>query len=321
MKNVNSLYHLKALGFDIRYNANIFKTFNDHFIRKLDKIILWELFNHSRVLIIGNRDVFKINTYGEDYYIRSLIDILTDLKCDVKFVKFNRRDNNKKEIIKLVKNEGFRHVLLHNVSLLDFYTLRKHNPSLLLVLIIYFTWNRSMPFHRNLLNNIGISIESRLADFLIVTSENIARELKFLGVKNKIITLPPHYECKYCSLRKNIMKYEKLLRELPRIVKATYIGSLNRKRFPLAKIIKLMRRDNRLFNLTIYTADNIGGHNYTINYGNIKVRIVKKILSEEEKCSILSDSHVFIAPCPRTTMDPPISVLEALYHGNIIITL
>jgi uncharacterized protein (UPF0216 family) len=90
------------------------------------------------------------------------------------------------------------------------------------------------------------------------------------------------------------------------------------KRFPLTQIIEALNRDEqRKYKLRIYTASQVKEETY--QKGNIEVTIIKKTLSDEEKCKILRDSHIFIAPAIGTTMVPSISVMEAEYHGNIVI--
>jgi hypothetical protein len=183
---------------------------------------------------------------------------------------------------------------------------------------IYLLWNKASPLPYNLLSRIGITIWQFIVDGYITPSSLIYRRLRLQGVFKKIYIIPPLYKCSYCIFEENVKKKFMLERKLPTHVKVVYIGSLDLRRLPLIKVIKRFVEDqSRVYEITIYTAENISKKVYNIR--NVKVRIISKILSEEEKCRILRESHMFIAPQHGTTMVPSISIIEAAYHGNIII--
>jgi hypothetical protein len=152
----------------------------------------------------------------------------------------------------------------------------------------------------------------------IATSPGIARGLRLRGVFRRIYLVTPVYECEYCNPLRNIEKLRRLKEELPSKVKAVYIGSLNPKRFSLTDVVNSFNDDEqRLYELTVYTATPV--LEKTSRIGRVQVKFVRKILSDAEKCRVLSESHLLIAPKRGTTMDPSITEMEAEYHGNIVI--
>jgi len=280
---------------------------------------------HNRVLFVANRDItVKQYIYGEDHYIQSLIkltreeggcaDVAVIFKDEIKLYRYGGT-MSVKNIIDIAKDYDV--IVLHNVSPAKILRAKlKHK--LRTIMPVYFLWNSALPTVSNIVGRIGLTLWQFIVDEYIVPSYSIARGLRLQGIFRKICVIPPLYKCVYCNFEENIKKRSMLTKELPAHVKVVYIGSLNLKRLPLVEVVKRFTKDqSRTYEITIYTADNVDEKVYVVK--NVRIKIVKKILSAEEKCRVLRESHMFIAPRRGTTMIPSISVMEADYHGNIII--
>jgi hypothetical protein len=208
-------------------------------------------------------------------------------------------------------------IILHNVS--PYKIIRARTKyGIKVIMPIYLLWNRASPLIYSLLSRIGITLWQFIVDGYIASSPLICKGLRLQGVFKKIYIIPPYYKCLYCNFEENIKKRYMLGKKIPNYVKVVYIGSVDLRRLPLIEVVKKFMEDQRRnYEITIYTADNISEKVYKIK--NVKIKIINKILSDEEKCKILRESHMFIAPRQGTTMTPSISVMEAEYHGNIII--
>ena len=280
-----------------------------------------KILNANHVFLVSNRDItVKPFLYGEDFYIHGITSKLEKYGISVDYAilqgkKIKYKGQNATVNIGDIVNEHSV-IILHNVS--PFYALKaKIKKKVRIVMPVYFLWNKSSSLKDTFRTSFGVLFWQPVIDVYLVPSPNLAVALKKRGIIRPIMVLPPEYKCPYCDYTDNLKKRMKLERQLPRVVKAVYIGSLQPRRLPLKKVLETLNRDEqRTYRLTIFTASKVKEESYRI--GNAEVNICRRILSGEEKCKILRESHVFIAPAKGTTMEPSISVIEAEYHGNII---
>jgi glycosyltransferase involved in cell wall biosynthesis len=277
------------------------------------------------VLLVSNRDVtVKPFLYGEDYYISTIVSELEKCGIPVDFAIFHGKKSESRGRNAAINIEEIVDdctvVILHNVSPFHVCKAKMKKKGIRVVIPIYFIWNRVSALCDNLRTSIGPLFWQFVVDEYIVPSRSLAERLRKLGIIKKITILPPEYSCPYCNRMDNLKKRVHLKEHLPRIVNAVYIGSIIPKRIPLARIVDMLNEDpQREYKLTVYTASEIKEQTY--QKGNVEIAIVKKSLSDEEKCKILRESHIFIAPTRGATMEPSISIMEAEYHGNIIIKI
>ena len=281
----------------------------------------------SKALLLSNRDVtLEPHLRGEDYYIYKLVEQLkkSGIRADTFCLSKSRtkcyqqaKMNNIENIENLVKKYDV--VLLHCIS--PFELLRaKFKYNLKLIMPVYFLGNKASSFVFNLKGLLGNTFWQPMISDYIATSPRVMKGLRVRGIFRKIYLIPPVYECKYCNPSENVNKLKKLKKRLPQKIKAVYIGSLNDKRFPLASAIrKLQSYGVSVCTLDVYTASPIEQETYAVS--NVMVNVRKEILSDKEKCKVLREAHLFVAPKRQTTMDPSISVMEAIYHGDIVIRI
>ena len=273
----------------------------------------------KKVLLLSSRDLrTKPLLYGEDNYMSTFMSELRARAIPFAFLLVDESKgtgNLLTEIDHFVDNETL--IILHNVS--PFYIIKvKFNKKPRVVMPVYFLSNRVCSMLHNLNNRFGPIFWQLLVDEYLVASPAVAEGLKKVGMIRKINIVPPQYSCAYCNYMTNQNRKSHKNGILPSIVNVVYIGKVTEKRFPLLKIIKTMNDDKkRNYKLVIYTSSTIDDQKF--QSGNVEVTMFHKKLSEKDKCEILSTCDTFIAPSRLTTMDPPISVIEAEYHGAIVL--
>jgi len=281
----------------------------------------------SKVLILSNRDVtVEPRLRGEDYYVYKLLEQLkkSGIRADTFYLSKNRtkfyqqeKMNNMENIENVVKKYDV--ILLHCIS--PFKLLKaKFKYNLKLIMPVFFLWNKVSSAFFNLKGLLGNIFWQLIISDYIATSSRVMKGLRVRGILRKIYLIPPVYECKYCNPIENANKLRKLKKRLPRKIKVVYIGSLNDKRFPLDSAVRKLRSYGAsVCTLDVYTTSPIEQETYAVS--NVTVNIKKKILLDKEKCKVLREAHLFIAPKRQTTMDPSMSVMEATYHGDIVIRI
>ncbi|MCW4003657.1 MAG: hypothetical protein NWE95_07080 [Candidatus Bathyarchaeota archaeon] len=280
---------------------------------------------HSKILFLSYKDItIEPHLHGEDRYLFKLFAQLraNEINADICCLPENTIQVSPQGKMSSLKSyeeivADYDVVLLHCVS--PKMLLRaKFKSDFKLVMPVYFLWNKASSLTFNLKGLMGNLIWQPLISNYIVTSTRILDGLKKRGLFRKIYLIPPTYECKYCNKIENANKLKKLKKSLPQKIRAVYIGSLNEKRFSINDaVLKLREFGIKDCALDVYTNSSIKQGTY--NFGNIIFNVRKKLLLDNEKCKVLSEAHLFIAPKPETTMDPSLSVMEAEYHGNIII--
>lgn len=263
----------------------------------------------KQVEVFTNRDLSKVpHLYGEDFYISSIIAYLGTKGMTV------RTSVVEKDGAPFSSSSKSSLVILHNVK-----------PSLLhelsggkILSPVYFIWNKTLPISTNLRILLGPLFFQRKVSAFVVASRHMAKMLKVLGVaRRRVIVVPVLYKCPNCSERGRIENPKTTDHHASGFLKAIYIGSLNEKRFSLARAVdKLSYSYNSpKIELSIYTTSKVENKSFFKERRNLEVKIFHGTISDKEKCQLLSESDIFVAPSSHTTMEPPISVIEAKYHG------
>ncbi len=279
-----------------------------------------EKFSKEQVLILSNRDLdVRPFLWGEDYYISSLMSQLKRKGIHVdtaivsgKKIRVNGSsiDENVDEVV-----HNFTTIILHSNSLSLIFKSRTQNK-FKLIMPVYFLKNKCLPTFANLINGFRPLFWQRTVDEYLVASPTIASSLRKIGIIKTINVVPPAYVCPYCNRDGSAGKEELFTKQLPTTVCAVYIGAVLPERFDLKSTVNALERNFGKYKLTVYTASPVKERLWQENGSTVEV--IRKRLSEKEKCEVLKKSHVFVAPKKGTTMEPTISVIEAEYHGNII---
>jgi glycosyltransferase involved in cell wall biosynthesis len=270
----------------------------------------------KKVLLVSNRDLtMKPFLYGEDYYMHTLAMELEKRKIQVDYLIVPKH-NFCKLSIDINKIDNKELVILQHAS--PFWLFKAIIKKKIRVVKAVYLAKQKVSLSTKLRRKLRYLLWQPIIDEYLVPSLILADTLRKLGVVRRISVIPPEYTCIHCSYSENLRKKVDLTKRLPVTVEAVYIGTLTQKRFPLTQILETLNRDcQRTYNLKIYTTSHVKAETY--QKGNVEITIIRKKLSDEEKCKILRKSHIFVAPAKNSTIEPPISVIEAEYHGNIII--
>ncbi len=272
------------------------------------------------VILSKNEDLSRRPIlHGEDYYTNSLFEEFVRRGIHVDLCWFNGNSlqvhgGSKKRTNEVI--DWGTVVILHGVSPLKIYR-EKLRGKIKVILPMPFLFNRVRSLSDNLRAIIGVFLLQPLIDEYLTSSSSTAEKLRKLGVLRKLSILPPSYSCPFCTREKYVQKRKCLEQSLPSVTNVVYIGSLIPKRISVDRILSLLSQDLvRQYKLTIYTFSEVNERAYRSK--NVEVRIIHRRLVEKEKCEILSAADVFISPAKNTSMNPPLSVIEAEYHGNLI---
>jgi hypothetical protein len=281
---------------------------------------------NKRVLVITNRNLNQRPfVFGEDQYVFGLMQELQQNGIQAETFWLAKKSSAQalkgKKITDLKKVvENYDVIVLHGIS--PFLLLgAKLKYRLNIVMPVYFLWNKTLPLGSNLKAVLGSTLWQLAVSHYLATSPRVMKGLIARGIFRKIFLIPPTYKCICCNPNLNSHKLSALKAHLPEEVRAVYIGSMENTRFSIdSAIIALRNIKLNSCTLDIYTAT-ARAKQEKIVFGNITVNVTKRLLSEKEKCEVLRDAQIFIAPKFQSTMNPPMCVLEAEYHGNIVIQL
>jgi hypothetical protein len=166
----------------------------------------------------------------------------------------------------------------------------------------------------------GDVISQIFIDKYIITNEKLLKEFDIVGVKkNKLHLIEPYYHCQHFdhSYKNLKRKFE----DLESQVKLIYLGPISPVRVPLRDILRELNKlsDKLKVSFKLYSTRVVPDKPIAkeLNYGkgNLEVSIIPKRLSDVEKHEALLSSHFFLfVPDGNVTMNPSMSLLEAVYH-------
>jgi len=133
------------------------------------------------------------------------------------------------------------------------------------------------------------------------------------------VLVEPYYECSCRSFSSFFRIVEKKFSEIDRL-ELLYLGRLNPWRFPLRDIVKVFTRlSNKIdldVRLKVVSRLGISVRKLVVRRGRVTVEFVNERVSEQDKCRLYREAHFFLYPAKgNVAMNPPITLLEAVYHG------
>ena len=172
------------------------------------------------------------------------------------------------------------------------------------------TWSRS---HR-LKWNAFLNLIRPFIDTYLVTSKSLLNELRRRGLSPVLVE--PYYACSCKSFYDRDVMLEKF-NSLYKEARMFYIGRAHPLRFPLRKILIAFNKSrgnfDQILKFTVVSTELRA--NKTMNLDGITLTLLKKQLSDQEKCTLYRDAHFFIyVPRGNVAMNPPITLIEAVYH-------
>lgn len=168
-------------------------------------------------------------------------------------------------------------------------------------------------------------------DNVVVTSPLLHRKVStFLPWRKKVHYIPPPIDVINFSPLDN--KNSKLHKNNSRQATLLYIGSINPKRFALIETLRAMellaKKIDFTFNIFTFPRYKQDPTIYRQLERKIeelgltdKIKIHRKILTKQEKADVYRSSVLYLFPVKRVNdlADPPISILEAMACGSIVV--
>jgi len=172
---------------------------------------------------------------------------------------------------------------------------------------------------------VAVLLAQHMIDKYLVTSKGLQEKLERLGInEDKIVKIEPFYSC--CC--KSFTNIESLVEERIRGISSgrplrfLYLGRYNPKRIPLVALTTALKgycqQYGKKARLKIVTRSNEVCDTKRVMGGNFTVEVINEYLSEEKKCDLYREADFFLyVSKENVAMNPPITLLEAIYHGAI----
>ena len=271
-------------------------------------------------LIIVTKDPIDVQNYisGQEYFLYMLKKVLPKYGIDVKIA----------DVYGLARNCEYDtdvHSPLHlyYLGFKDIIMLKKLCGSARLIYHVYHvedvSWTK---VHELSWKAFILSIQPLIHAYL-ATSRSIRSWLRSRAFMVKSILVEPYYECS-CGLFHSRNHVNMVLEKFhTREIRMLYIGRLNPYRSPPHVLVKIARGVNketgRPVRLIIATKTRSSFPTRTRECDDLTVEVINRRIDDEEKCYLYKKSHFFLYLTPRgnVAMNPPITVLEAVYHGVI----
>uniref|UniRef100_A0A7J3YU25 Glycosyltransferase n=1 Tax=Ignisphaera aggregans TaxID=334771 RepID=A0A7J3YU25_9CREN len=269
-------------------------------------------------LIIVTKGPVDIKNYisGQEFFLYMLVKVLPRYGIDVKII----------DVDELIESREYYTCNLMHLYYLGFkniLTLKKLYKNIKMIYHVYHvedvSWTRTHEFSwKAFLLGIQPLIYAYLA-----TSKSVYSWLKSRVFLARSILVEPYYECSCRVFHSHSyinMVHEKFHDHEIRLL---YVGRLNPYRSPphmLLEIAKgVSKKTKRSVRLVIVTKSGRFPDTMMLKYNNLTVNLINRRIDDREKCDLYRKSQFFIYLTPRgnVAMNPPITILEAVYHGVI----
>ncbi|MEM2704250.1 MAG: hypothetical protein QXR45_13955 [Candidatus Bathyarchaeia archaeon] len=265
-------------------------------------------------LVTGSKANIENYVFGQEYYLHKLREVLEEEGYRVELMEYK---NFLKSTVATKLKPDVAHLYYLNSTQLA--TLKTLLPETFFVYHVYHvkddTWN---PLHTLSWKMFLISAQLFVNCYL-ATSLSVNRWLRQRIFASNVALVEPLYECTCNAPRSHEVFFEKF--GDPDEVRLLYLGRLHTLRFSLNKTIESLRRvsSKRKIKLIIATLSrNIDFSEKRLKMNDIELEIINRRLSEKEKCTLYRWAQFFLYPARgNVAMNPPITLLEASYHGAL----
>lgn len=295
--------------------------------------------NEGRKVVIRNYTQILSKMYGDSF--KAILSIDRDNpsdKCECSNAKYLSRTRNGylntirlcKQIIHENKNsKGIVHLTAVHHSL-AVPLLRILRNKLKLVIHVFQTETDWLNQWRLKLNLRAAQFYSRFAEKICVTSPTIRKKLSDIGIESQY--LPPAIDTEFFKPEGRGSPFVKKFKTWKGEVTLLYIGNIVPSRFLCNTVFRAL---NEVINKGINAKLLIFAPKLEYNYRykrkllkgaddfNVKenIHFVLRNLSEEEKRAVYNFADIFLFPALNPqAIDPPLTVLEAMSCGKIVIT-
>lgn len=266
-----------------------------------------------RELAVVSRERVDVDSYlsGQEYYLYSLARVLAESGLKVRFLTLDEAIDEDYEIFHL-----------YYLGSRDVAALRRRHRGSKLVYHVYhvedITWSK---LHTFSWKTFLVSIQM-LVDMYLSSSRSVYQWIRLRTPFSKHVLVEPFYECSCRSFEKlkSIVESKFINADEFRLL---YIGRINPYRLPLDVVIDLIKKLSMKMPTRLTIVSKIGERQQVkkLRIGDSLIEIINRRISDKEKC-FLYRNHYFFLYLARgnVAMNPPITLLEAAYHGCIPIT-
>jgi hypothetical protein len=276
--------------------------------------------NCLHVFVCDPTIVLRKPISGQDFYLQRIIKVMKAKGYNVVVVS----PKEMKALVNVVAS--FNNVLfhlhyanLHTVMLAK--TLFDRATNLLYVYQLDDpTWTRLEKLKSTMFLRITSALN--LVQGYITPSYVLAKELRYIVNPKKTWVLEPYYPCRTKNSLQDIIN--KKIHDLEsKRLNLLIIGRINRYRIDLDLIFKVLKQlINNDFRVTLRIVSmkefGLSTQYMSLHKDGLKLEIIGRRLTEEEKAEIFRDSHMlFFVVRGYVAMHPPLSVIESVCYATI----
>jgi len=269
-------------------------------------------------VIIVTRGTIDIKSYtsGQEFFIYMLMNILPKYGIHVKITDI-------KELIKNREHYICNSMHLYYLGFKDITMLKRLYKDAEMIYHVYHiedvTWTRTRELSWKA---FLLSIQPLVSTYL-ATSKSVYAWLKSRAFLARSVLVEPYYECPCKVFHSN--SYIDMVCEKfhDNEIRMLYLGRVNPYRSPPHMLLEIAnnvsKKVKKSVRLVIVTASEKFPEATVFKYSNLTVEIINRRVNDKEKCELYRRSQFFIylTPWGNVAMNPPITILEAVYHGVI----
>jgi len=269
-------------------------------------------------IAIVTREPVDVSSYisGQEYYLHTLAKVLPRFNIKVEFLTISQLLRH------TVSYDRYDSYHLYYLSLRDVIRLREIVKNSKLVYHVYHvedvTWSKT---HELSWKTFLVSLQF-LVDMYLATARSVYLWLRHRAPLAQCLLIEPYYECQCDSFH----EYAKIITEkfsgAEREIRLLYIGRFSQYRSPPSALLTIARgvakRLRKHVKLTIVSK--VTSRKKLYKYGNdiVTLYFIDERIGDDERCKLYRESHFFIyLSRGNVAMNPPITLLESVYHGTI----
>ena len=272
---------------------------------------------NSFIIVAGSKPRLDEYTSGQEYYLRTMISVLEEIGYSVKVLSSRELSNAR------LSEGGYIH--FYYAPLKTIAQSRLKNMRARTCFHVYHLEDVTWSTTTRLKWKVAVLFAQHMIDKYLVTSKGLLERLERLAInKDKIVKIEPFYTCRCQSFTHIESLVEKRIQNTSteRPLRLLYLGRYNPKRVPLTALMKAFNayceQYGKEVKLEIVTRSKGAYDKKKWIRRNLTVEVMNEYLSEEEKCNLYREADFFLyVPEGNVAMNPPITILEAVYHGAI----
>lgn len=253
-------------------------------------------------------------TSGQEYYQYALVKVLPRFGFKVDFLTID-------QLLARARRYGeYSSYHLYYLGFRDVAALRRALGGKRLIYHVYHVEDATWTGTHQVSWKVFLASLQFLVDGYLATARSVCGWLKLRAPLAKCLLVEPYYECGCNSFHK--LKRVVAGKFSGEEVRLLYIGRLSSYRSPPSKLLEIARgvarRVRRRVKLTIVSKIALKRELLKYSGSNVTLEFINDRIDDSEKCKLYRESHFFIYLARgNVAMNPPITLLESVYHGVI----